>query len=349
MKKQKVGIVGVSVIASALLFSGCGILPNKEEVTKPKSNEMKKNEGSEQKTAAGEKQETGVKTQVYVIDQNGYVVPQTLMLPTTQSVTKQALEYLVADGPVDNMIPNGFRASLPAGTTVLGMNLSQDGKVATVDFSKEFLTYKQEDEQRVLQAVAWTVTQFDKVENVQIRVEGKDLKEMPLGKTPVGEGLSRKDGINMDYQDVVDITNTRSLTIYYVAQNGKETYYVPITKRVSNLESDDYKAVVDQLVKGPSSTSNLSSDFNSDVKLLAQPVYEGGKLTLNFNENILTNGAKSMISNYTINALVLSLTEQAGVESVAIQVNGKSDIINEAGQKLDKAVSRPVDVNTGSF
>lgn len=352
MNKKKIGVIGTSFVAGTMMLAGCGILPSNKQASEPKPNAVTTTQKETTTTSAEgqkEQQVQGVKTQLYLIDRNGYVVPETMSLPNTQSITKQALQYLVADGPVDSMLPNGFRAPLPAGTTVLGVDVSSDGKVATVDFSKEFLGYQKEDEQRVMEAVTWTVTQFKKVATVQIKVNGKVLTEMPQSKVVIGDGLSRNDGINIDTSSVVDVTNTSPVTVYYVAQNGKETYYVPITKRVSNNEKDISKAVVEELIKGPSVNTNLSTDFNVDAKLLENPIYENGKVTLNFNDNILNNGIKNTISDYVLNALVLSLTEQPGIESVSIEVNGKNNILNEEGQTLAKPVTRPGNVNTGSF
>ena len=50
------------------------------------------------------------------------VVPQTFELPKTESAAKQALEYIVKDGPVSEILPNGFQAVLPAGTEIIGVN-----------------------------------------------------------------------------------------------------------------------------------------------------------------------------------------------------------------------------------
>ena len=68
------------------------------------------------------------------------------------------MEYLVANGPVTDMLPNDFRAVLPEDTE-LSVNI-KDG-VATVDFSKEFKNYQPEDEMKILQSITWTLTQFD--------------------------------------------------------------------------------------------------------------------------------------------------------------------------------------------
>jgi germination protein M len=70
---------------------------------------------------------------------------------------------------------------------------------------------------------------------------------------------------------------------------------------------------------------------------------------LNFNENIFGSFEEKEISQHLLDALVLSLTEQEGVEKVAVQVNGKTDIKNDNGKKLTEPVTRPEKVNTGSF
>lgn len=147
------------------------------------------------------------------------------------------------------MLPNGFRAVLPADTQVLSVNLKQDGTLV-IDFSKEFANYRPEDEKRILQAITWTVTQFDNVKRVKIRMNGHDQNVMPVNGTPISEELSRDDGINIETNGVVDITNTHPVIVYFLAQDGKQTYYVPVTRRVPNSEQDELAAVVKELIKG---------------------------------------------------------------------------------------------------
>ena len=80
-----------------------------------------------------------MKTELYLIDKNGYVVPQTLELPKSEGVAKQALEYLVKDGPVTEILPNGFRAVIPTDTQ---MSVKIDEGVAVVDFLRNLKIIK---------------------------------------------------------------------------------------------------------------------------------------------------------------------------------------------------------------
>ena len=79
---------------------------------------------------------------------------------------------------------------------------------------------------------------------------------------------------------------------------------------------------------------NLVNEFNPDVKLLEEPKIKDGQVTLNFNESIYGSFEKKVISQHVLDSLVLSLTEQTGIESVVVTVNGKADLVNEKGEKL---------------
>ena len=348
MSKNKTTTIVSAVLVSSVLLSGCGLFntETQKKIDPPKS--VTYTSGKTSSVASGKKEnaEGAVKTELYLIDKNGYVVPQTLTLPKTASVAKQALEYLVDSGPVSEILPNGFRAVLPADTE---FTIDIKEGIASVDFSKEFKNYKAEDEMKILQSVTWTLTQFDSIKKVKLKMAGHELKEMPVNGTPISESLSRASGINLDTADVLDITNTRPVTVYYIGGKEGAYYYVPVTKRVSNTEKDNITAIVEELVKGPNQKSDLVSDFLPTVKLKEAPKVENGKVTLNFNNSIYGSFDKKIISQHLLDSLVLSLTEQKGIESVAVTVNGKTELVNEDGKKLTAPVTRPEKVNTGSF
>ena len=350
-------ILVYATIISAFLLSGCGLLggEKKEEIDPPKevtmTNEEQESVGKtvKEETKKGEKEaaaESAVKTELYLLDKNGLIVSQTLNLPKTESVAKQALQHLVDNGPVTEMLPNGFKAVLPADTK---MTVNVKDKVATVDFSNEFKNYQPEDELKILQSVTWTLTQFDSIDKVKLQMNGHPLEEMPVNGTPISGDLSRKDGINLDISNSGDITNSRPVTVYYLSGEKENYYFVPVTKRVSNKIEDNIDAAVQELVKGPSASSDLLNEFSPNVKLIDKPKVENGNVTLNFNESIYGSFEEKMISQNVLQSLVLTLTEQKGIESVSITVNGKAELMNEEGDKLTEPVMRPEHVNTGSF
>ncbi|NRD76039.1 GerMN domain-containing protein [Bacillus sp. BRMEA1] len=349
MYKNKAKILGLSVLTSTVLLSGCGLFSTETEkkIDPPKTVTVVDSKAQD-KTAKNNNTKNTVRTELYLIDKNGYVVPQTINLPQTKSIAKQALQYLVANGPVTNMLPNGFRAVLPEDTQV-SVDVNKDNGVATVNFSKEFKNYQPEDEQKILQSITWTITQFKEIKSVKLKMNGHELTQMPVKGTPISENLSRADGINLDMTDVVDITNTKPITVYFIGGEEGSYYFVPVTRRISNNEKDNVAAAVNELIKGPSVKSNLVSAFMPDAKLLNTPVNEQGKVTLNFNKNIYGSFTKDVVSQQLLDELVLSVTEQNGINKVSVEVDGKAELKNDQGKKLTEPVSRPEKVNTGSF
>jgi germination protein M len=359
MPKLPKARIATTVIASTVLLSGCGLFGTENAVKEidPPQDVTYVEEGTkiEEGTVAdgkdkSNKEDATVETvtrELYLIDSNGYVVPQTFELEKKAGSAQQVLEYLVDGGPVTNMLPEGFRAVLPPDTQMT-TNLLEDGTLV-IDFSNEFTEYKAEDEMRILQSLTYTLTQFDSIKKVNIKVNGHEQDVMPVNNTPINDGLSRVDGINIDNSDVVDVMNSELITLYFMAQEGENTYYVPVTRRVSETSEDKIVATVKELVQGPGLVGGLVSEFNSEAELISEPVYKNGVVTLNFNEAILGNLEGTSISKHVLNSLVLSLTEQNGVESVSIQVNGKSDFKADSGEDLTKPVTRPQTVNTGKF
>lgn len=323
------------------IFTGCGMI-SKEKMDPP-SVEYSNSIQEEQSTVTEEEGST-VMTELYLMDKHGYIVPASLPLPDTESVAKQALEYLVQEGPVTDLLPNGFQAVLPAETVVKSMDLS-DG-LATVDFSSELANYQAENEEAILQSIVWTLTQFDSVKNVAIRIDGEPLTEMPVAHLSLDRVLNREMGINNENSQVADIMNSHPVTVYFVGSHENSSYYVPVTRRVPNSSMDDAAVVVSELVKGPSPGTYLTSSLASDIALLNSSIADG-VVTLNFNENVYSSsdGESKLVSEDMMQALVLSLTEQQGINKVSIEVNGDKDLVDVNGEPLAEPVSRPARVN----
>ncbi len=346
MSFKSIGVTSGLTLALLTGLTGCGGVDTVKEKIDPPKVVYQKEATDQVKQAADAVGK--ISTQLFLVDKYGYVVPTTVMLPETSSVAKQALEYLVQDGPVTEYLPNGFQAVLPAETVVKSMDV-QNG-VATVDFSEAFTHYDAKNEKKILQSIVWTLTQFDSVKEVALKVEGSPINEMPVDKTQLNGHLTRDVGINIEGTQLADVMNSHQVTLYFIKSENKVDYLVPVTRRVSNAETNSVATIVQELVNGPKSGSNLSSEFMADVALIDQPVIENGVASLNFNANVLSlDGDKKTISSELMDALVLSLTEQTGVSSVAVTVDGSKEILDGSGNPLTAPVTRPAKVNTGSY
>jgi hypothetical protein len=114
-------------------------------------------------------------------------------LVTAPAVARGAMEALLA-GPNALERGLGMGSEIPAGTRLLGINIA-DG-LATVDLSREFESGggSLSMTTRVAQVV-YTLTQFETVDRVTIRLDGKDVDAIG------GEGVPAKNLTRDDFRD----------------------------------------------------------------------------------------------------------------------------------------------------
>jgi germination protein M len=347
MKQQKWLRYAAMVGAIALLTSGCSLLGkgNKNQVDPPPTAGTE----ADALTAAGAvtvnmaESESQSQMTIYVKDAKGFVAPISLGLPKTLSVAKTTLEYMVDGGPVSTLLPSGFQALLPKGTKVKSINIKPDNKLAVVEFSKEFTEYNAQDERKILEAITWALTSFSTVDKVQLWVEGKPLQQMPKGKTPMDEPMSRLMGINIEKAENAEFGQTTPVTLYFLNQNDKNyKYYVPVTRMVKRT-NDVAAAVVDQLIKGPDQKKGLVAVMNSTTEVRSVKKSDG-LITVDFSNKLL--GPDQKASADALQSVVLSLTENTGVAKVQITVDGSVKFSSTDPQSYGSSpVSRPVHVN----
>lgn len=345
MRKEGL-LLGTFMIILSMVLTGClkgeqtlEPIDVPEEVTIVDEEEsegtISETEGEEE-AEVSESEET-VLRELYLIDSSGMVVPQTFELPKTEGAAKQALEYLVKDGPVTELLPNGFQSVLPAGTEILGVNLDEDGTLI-VDLSEDFKNYEANEELQILQAMTYTLTQFDSVERIKIWINGEPLDEMPVKGTPISQGYSKNNGINIFVADQPNLQHSKAVTIYYPKRYKEELYYVPVTQYV-HKDQDLYSAIVETMLDGPPYELNAVDVFNDLAMLENKPYLKDGVLQLIFNEDILKDPENNIIANEVVETLVRTLTADEQVEAVDIKVKDKAVIMNEDGVAYDKPVT----------
>ncbi|AXI09615.1 spore gernimation protein [Oceanobacillus sp. 143] len=355
---QKKGLLMTGAITLSVLLTGCfqgeqsleDLDPpqNAEEVNnleKPTTDEDSKASSEESEQTEGEETsevaEETVPRQLFLLDANGMVASQTLELPKLESkeVATQVIEYLVKGGPVTEMLPNGFQAVLPEGTEVIGVNLKEDGTMI-VDLSEEFKDYQASEELQILESVTHTLTQFENVNKVQLWINGHPQTEMPVNGTPIGEGYSRANGINITDTDTLDLVNSQAVTMYYPAEHGENRYYVPVTQYVEKGEEEFFHSIVQSLLEGPGYQADVVNVFNSQTDLASEPVLSDGVLELVFNEEILKDSEQGIIADEVMETLVRTLTEQEAIDAVDIKVENKEKLVNENGESYDEPVTK---------
>jgi len=343
MKRKSALRLAAIVSVAALLSTGCSMINTKESglsIDPPPAGAESMMEPASMAVNA----ENGRQVTLYYKDSKGMVAPVSVYIPKTVEVAKKSLENMVEGSTGASAIPKGFTALLPKGTTVKGLNIKADQKLAIVDFSKEFNNYKPEDERKVLEAVVWTLTGIDNIDKVSIRVEGKTLTQMSADKTPVDGEMTRSMGINLEFTSGMNLGQAVPVTLYFQNQTADQySYYVPVTRMVPRT-ADVAKAAVQELIKGPDINKGLASVMGTDIGLLQVTLSEDKSVvTVDFNDKLL--GSDKKVPASTAQAIILSLTETTGASKVQLKVNGDVKVAGTDNTSYSKPVGAPAHIN----
>lgn len=260
-----------------------------------------------------------IKSTIYLIDSDEYVARTSISTCKCVGVekAKDLLEGLIIEGTKSSIIPNGFRSIIPPGTIIKDIELKD--KVITIDFSKELLDISKKEENKMIEAIIYTLTSIDGIDKVIIKVEGEILNKLPSG-TNLPSVLDRNYGINKNYE-LVNTSNIESHTVYYVNKYNDNKYYVPVTKYTNEKNEDRVRVIIEELSSSPIYETNLMSYLNSSVKLNNYELV-GENLKLNFNELLLNDLDEKNILEEVVYTISLSMSNiYNNLETVSFYVN----------------------------
>lgn len=259
---------------------------------------------------------------IYLLDSNDYVARTKINSINSSDViakAKDLIEGLIIGGSKSNIIPNGFRSIIPSGTTVLDISLESDTLI--VNFSDELLDINEKYEEKMIEAIVYTLTSLDNVDKVIIKVNGEVLTKLPNSGKNLPSVLDKSFGINKVY-DISSVHNIDSFTVYYVNSYNDNSYYVPVTKYINNDNQDKIKVIIEQLSSAPIYESNLMSFLDVSAKLLDYSLEEE-VIKLNFNNAILSDVTNSNILEEVVYTISLSMNDNYGVEEVIFCVDNE--------------------------
>ena len=194
---------------------------------------------------------------VYLLDSNNMLGRTEVVINQNDVISKarELLEILINNDKSENKIPNGFRGLIPSDTKINSLNF--DNNVIKVDFSKELLDVDIKYEEKVVEAIVYTLTSIKDVDKVILYVDGEILTKLPKSGLNLPSTLDKSYGINKEY-DLTTYNDVNQVTIYYVNKYNEQTYYIPVTKYL-NDDREKIKIIIEELASSSSYSSNLMS------------------------------------------------------------------------------------------
>ena len=334
----------VSLMVIPMLVTGCGLFSKSaSEAIDPPQTEVI--EGQDEQTSSWFNTIEGT-TQytVYLQDQNGYLAPISLPMALAEDevVGSKLLEIMVDQGMYSTALPANFRALVPQGTEVLSYEQNEETGIVTVNFSEPFIDYNAVDERAIVEAITWTLTSLEGVEGVSIQVDGEALGEMPVAQYPLAAVIDRTIGINIELAEGVNYSQASPVTIYFSAETvNEEQYFVPVTRMIKRTESQAV-AAIEELIVGPQNAKTLTSVILPDVAVTGIEEYDG-VVHIDLQDDAYEAGL--FVPSEMLKAVILSVAENTGVQSVQVRMNGDINIFDENNNSYSEPVSIPVNVN----
>jgi germination protein M len=259
-------------------------------------------------------------SEIYLLDDNNFIGRTAVILNNKKAVdqVREMLEIMIIDGKRESAVPNGFRAIIPSDTKIISIELA-DG-IAKINFSKSLLDVTKDMEEKVIEAITYSLTSIKDVKGIIIYLEGKVLTKLPQTELQLPALLKRDFGVNKIY-DIDSLEDINGVTIYYINKHNDNYYYVPVTK-YTNDSRDKIKIIIDELTSGPLYETNLMSFLNTNAKLLNYELNESS-LTLNFNNYIFDDIKNKKILEEVIYSIALSVADNYDVKEVIFKVDNE--------------------------
>ena len=229
---------------------------------------------------------------IYLIDNNNLVSRFEVIKKSDNvlDLIEEIIDNLTINGKDNNYIPDNFKKIIPENTKIINKDLS-DG-LLKINFSKELLNISLENEEKMLEAIIYSLTEIKDVKKIMLFVEGEQLTKLPNSQKTIPNTLDRNYGINKLY-NLTSMKDINKVTTYYVSKIDNISYYTPITS-YTNTKKEKVEIIIEKLKASPTYDTNLISYLNASAELLKYEILENS-INLSFNNEILNLNDNSII------------------------------------------------------
>ena len=255
---------------------------------------------------------------IFLVDNMEYIARTSIVKNSdnTDDLIKEVIESLTIGSNKSNYIREGFKAVIPEGTKVLDIKL--EDSILTINFSKELLNVSQDSEEKMLEAIIYSLTEIESVKKIKILVEGKSLTNLPNSNKKIPGLLDKNYGINKIY-NLDSIKDTSKTTIYYLSKYNDYYYYVPVTK-ISNENLEKAEIIINELKTTPIYHTNLISYLAASTNKTNYEILENS-ISLSFDNHLLAGIDDEDMLEEVKYAISLSIRDSYGIDEVIFNIS----------------------------
>ena len=254
---------------------------------------------------------------IYLLDSNNHLVKTKVLLDNDDLILdiKSIINNLTLNS--NSKFSDKLQALIPLNTKINEVRVEID--TVYLDFSKEFLTVKEELSIKLIESIVYSLTELDDINKVYISVDGTPLEYYPNTDKKITLPLSRDIGINKEYC-LTSLNDITKVVIYYNENIDNDLFYVPVTKYVNN-DKDKIDIIVEELTTSYIYEDNLQSILNENLVLTDKEIVDG-VFILDFNDYLFDGDSK--LKEEVLYTISYSVFANYDINVINFKVNGES-------------------------
>lgn len=258
---------------------------------------------------------------VYLLDDDNYVSRITTYYDkiTIENAIKEKINILTT-GLIGY---EKFYSLIPKNTKLNSIKVEKNN--VYLDFSKDILEVSKYLEEEMIEAIVYTLSEINGINNIYITVEKEKLEYLPNSEKKIPYPLTKEIGINKEY-NINSFNDINKTTIVFSKNLDNYSYYVPVTK-VTNNNDEKINIIIEELKSGVNSQNNLNGHISENVILEDYDIYEN-KVSLVFNDYIFSDLNHSLILEEVKYVISESIFENYNVEEVVFSTKDEKNILN---------------------
>lgn len=276
---KNIGIVLAVILVVQILF----LFPKKEEyITAVNTNE----------------------TDIYLFDNNNYVSRVNIQVKSTNTydLINEKISLMTKNDLLSYKLRSGFLAPIPENTRLLDYHIKNG--ILVLNFSKELLNIENYLEEKMIEAIVYSLTSIKGINGITIKVNNNILNKIEYNNKVLPEILDRSFKINKEFNSN-SINNLKEVTIYYPATIDDFLYYIPITK-ITDDKNEKIEIIINELKSSTTYNTNFVEFINEETELINYEFIDRS-LVLNFTDSIFTDINSKTIKEeitYAINSSI---------------------------------------------
>ena len=268
-----------------------------------------------------EENKKGKENVVYLLDEDNYVsrVISYYEESDIEALIREKIKILING---DQSLGK-FYSLIPKNTLLKDAKVEKDS--VYLNFNKEFLSVNKYLEESMIEAIVFSLTEINGINNVYINVDSKKLTKLPNSGREIPYPLTRSFGINKKY-DLNSLNELDKTIVYFVKTCDEVEYYVPVTK-VSNTSGSKIDIIIEELKSTVNAQENLNSYVSSNIELVDSEITDE-KVNLIFNDFIFSDASSKVILEEVKYVVSQSVFENINVKEVIFSTKEHNNIVS---------------------